>query len=112
MPRNPADLLSSDRFRTLVEEVKDSYDLILFDTPPVLAVTDARIVAQTVDAVVYLVAWKSTARSAVVSGLRELQSVNAKVVGAVFSLVSETRAAHQTKNHFYYRRKNKGYVSH
>jgi polysaccharide biosynthesis transport protein len=111
MPKNPADLLSSRRFRDLVEELKDVYDLILFDTPPVLAVTDARVVAQFMDAIVYMVAWKATAKNAVSHGLRELASVNAKVVGVVLTLVSESRASYQVKNRFYYTRANRGYIS-
>ncbi len=111
MPKNPADLLSSQRFRDIVEELKGTYDLILFDTPPVLAVTDARVVAQFVDAVVYIVAWKATAKSAVAHGLRELESVNARVAGIALTLISEAGAAYQVKNKFYYTRANRGYLS-
>ncbi len=111
MPKNPADLLSSQRFRNFVEELKDAYDLILFDTPPVLAVTDARVVAQVMDAVVYIVAWKKTAKGAVAHGIGELESVNARIAGIALTLVSESRAAYQVKNKFYYTRAHKGYLS-
>lgn len=111
MPRNPADVLSSQRFRDVIEELKKAYDLVLFDTPPVLAVTDARVVAQMVDAVVYIVAWTTTTKSTVAHGIKELESVNARIAGVALTLVSEARAAYQVRNKFYYTRANKGYFS-
>jgi capsular exopolysaccharide synthesis family protein len=110
-PRNPADLLSSDRFSSVVDELKSRYDLVVFDTPPVLAVTDARLVAQAADAIVYLVAWNRTPQSAVSHGLRELASVNTRIAGMALTLVSDAQAARYMKNNFYYKRRYRDYVS-
>jgi polysaccharide biosynthesis transport protein len=111
IPKNPADLLSSPRFRELIDELRASYDLVLFDTPPALVVTDARIVAQAMDAIVYLVAWNRTSKGAVNHGLRELASVSAKITGIALTRVDEARAARQIKNHFYYKRRYKDYLA-
>jgi capsular exopolysaccharide synthesis family protein len=54
-PSNPSELLSSPRMRMLVEELRQRYDLVLFDTPPVLSVPDAKIVSEIVDGVLLVV---------------------------------------------------------
>jgi non-specific protein-tyrosine kinase len=51
LPPNPSDLLSSDRFRELLEEIRQSVDIVLVDTPPVLAVSDPLVVATSTDGV-------------------------------------------------------------
>lgn len=90
---NAADVLASHRFRDLVTLLRSTYDIIILDTPPTLVVTDARIIAAMADAVVYAVRWDHTPRSAVLEGLRELTSVEAKITGLVMTMVNETKAA-------------------
>lgn len=89
---NAADVLSSKRFAELIANLRKSYDLVIIDAPPVLVVTDARILSKLVDAIVYAVAWDKTPRGAVLEGLKELRSVNAPVVGHVMTLINEARA--------------------
>jgi polysaccharide biosynthesis transport protein len=89
---NPADILASRRFQRLLSQLKARYDLVILDTPPVLAVADPRILAQSVDAVVYLVRWNGTRQGAVVEGLRDLHSVNAKIAGIAMTQVDERQA--------------------
>jgi len=55
VPPNPSELLGSDRMRELIEEMSEQYDYILVDTPPVILVSDAAIVANLVDGVLLLV---------------------------------------------------------
>jgi len=76
---NAADLFSSDRFQALVQNLREAYDYVVIDTPPVLVVPDARVIAQAVDAVIYSVNWDSTTRSQVDEGLRQFRSVNIPV---------------------------------
>lgn len=90
---NAADVLASERFSQLIEDLAQQYDLVVLDTPPTLVVTDARIVAGLADAVVFCVRWDSTPRAAVKEGLRELASVNAPLTGVAMTLVNEQRAA-------------------
>ena len=102
MRGNPADILASKRFRKLIEELRIRYDTVILDTPPVLAVTDARILAPLADAVVYMVKWNATSQDAVLEGLRVLRSVNAKVAGVAFSFVNPKQAAHYVSSDYYY----------
>lgn len=84
---NAADIFASDSFAKLMAEVRDAYDVVIIDTPPVLVVPDARVIAQSVDAILYSVKWDSTSRSQVNEGLRLFESVNVKVSGLVLSQI-------------------------
>lgn len=90
---NAADVLASDKFKQLVEDLSKTYDLVVLDTPPTLVVTDARIVSALADAVVFAVRWDSTPRSAVQEGIRELISVRAQMTGVVMTQVNEQKAS-------------------
>lgn len=85
---NAADLFSSESFRRLLAEARAAYDYVVIDTPPVLVVPDARVIAQHVDAVVYVVQWDSTSRPQVENGLKSFQSVNVPVSGLVLSKIN------------------------
>jgi len=86
---NAADVFSSDRFGAFLEELRGIYDYIVIDTPPVLAVPDARVIGQRVDAILYTVKWDSTTHRQVHDGLRSFESVNAKVSGVVLNQISQ-----------------------
>jgi capsular exopolysaccharide synthesis family protein len=90
---NAADILGSRRFAELVDGLRARFDLVLLDTPPVLAVTDARIVSTVADAVLMMVRWDETPRRAVVEAFRDFRSVEAPVIGNVFTMVDERQAA-------------------
>ena len=85
---NAADLFSSQRFADLIAYARTQYDHIIIDTPPVLVVPDARIIAQNVDSIVFVVQWDKTIKPAVVDALREFESVNTQVSGLVLNQVS------------------------
>ena len=80
---NAADVFSSDKFKAFLREARAQYDIIIIDTPPVLVVPDARIIAQNVDAVLYGVHWDKTSRTQVAIGLGQLEAVGVQVAGVV-----------------------------
>jgi capsular exopolysaccharide synthesis family protein len=84
---NAADVFSSDAFRHLIEKLRDTYDYVIVDTPPVLVVPDARVIGQHVDAIIYNVNWDRTTRTQVQEGLRQFQTVNLRVTGLVLSQI-------------------------
>ncbi|KIN60107.1 Succinoglycan biosynthesis transport protein exoP [Sulfitobacter noctilucae] len=94
---NAADIFSSDRFTDFLTEAREIYDCIIINTPPVLAVPDARIIGQAVDAIVYTVKWDSTTHRQVREGLRSFEDVNIKVSGLVLSQIN----ARQMKRYGY-----------
>lgn len=99
---NAADVLSSRNFEKLVESLSKTYDRVILDAPPVLVVSDARILSRMVDAVVYAVRWDKTPRGAVLEGLKEMRMVGAPVAGVVMTLVNEARATKYTIDGYNY----------
>ena len=85
MPPNPAELLGSERMAALVEELKTRADVVLFDSPPVLAVTDATVLATAVGGVVLVVDCGRT-RNEVARRVKEaLEKVDAHILGVVLN---------------------------
>jgi capsular exopolysaccharide synthesis family protein len=107
---NAADILASNRFRELITQLRQSYDLIILDTPPTLVVTDARILSRHADAVVYVVRWDKTPRGAVQEGLKEMRSVKAPLAGTVLTMINEKRAMkYAYEGYAYYKGRYKDY---
>jgi len=84
---NAADLFSSNTFAEFINGLREHYDHIIIDTPPVLAVPDARVIGQLVDAVIYTVRWDSTSHRQVLDGLKSLDRVNVRVSGLVLGQI-------------------------
>lgn len=82
---NGADLFATGRFARLIESLRDRYDHILIDAPPVLESADARALAPVCDAVLYLVQTRSTRRTQIRRGLAKLGAVGVPVTGLVLS---------------------------
>jgi capsular exopolysaccharide synthesis family protein len=85
---NSADVFASPRMNSLLTILRAEFDLIIFDTPPVLAVTDARVLASLVDKVVYVVAWDKTPKNIVKIGLDELLKSASHIAGIVLQQVN------------------------
>ena len=85
---NAADIFSSHRFVDFLDGLRKTYDHVIIDSPPVLAVTDARIIGLATDAVIYTVKWDSTTHRQVADGLKSLEQVNVNISGLVLSQIS------------------------
>jgi capsular exopolysaccharide synthesis family protein len=85
LPSNAANLLSSTRMRVLLDELREQYDIIVLDTPPVLATADAGIVASLTDGVLLVVRAGATDRNAAQRAYQQLANVGARVVGTVLN---------------------------
>ena len=95
-PPNPAELLGSQRFREFLTSLKEHFDWVLLDTPPVMAVTDAVIASNLVSGVVFVVGAEMTSRHAARSAMEQLAHGRAHFVGAVLNRVE------LDKNSYYY----------
>lgn len=102
-PPHPAELLHSDRFKQVLDELTDRYDRVLLDSPPVGAVTDAAILAQVVDGAILVVQADQTSKEAARRAHRRLQNVDAKVVGVVLNDfdIESSRAGGQDYYYYY-----------
>jgi len=97
IPPNPAELLSSKRMAGLVEELERYFDLVLFDMPPLLAVTDAQVMASVVDGTVFVVPKGEVEKEQVIKAGELLTNVNANVLGFIFNKVEKSK-----DNYYYY----------
>ena len=95
-PPNPAELLSSRSMVELLKEAYDQYDIVLIDSPPLLAVADAQILANQVDASIMVVASGKTEREAALKGKESLLSAKSKLLGVVLN------GKPQKDSHYYY----------
>ncbi|MCH2095416.1 MAG: polysaccharide biosynthesis tyrosine autokinase [Rhodobacteraceae bacterium] len=91
--QNAADILASKKFQNFVESLRKRYDFVVLDTPPTLVVSDARIVSPFVDGVLFAIKWDETPRGAANEAVKQLRSMDAPIVGAVFTMVDESKAA-------------------
>lgn len=85
LPPNPAELLLNERMVTLLQEVSEHYDLVLIDTPPVLAVSDTAILAARCGTVFLVTRFEKTTIGEVVESTKQLRQSNADVNGVVFN---------------------------
>ncbi len=84
-PPNPAELLESKRMKQLVQELKQRFDFVLLDTPPVLAVVDAVMAAAAADAAVMVVRVNKTTRKALSGAIQALTKSKAGIIGIVYN---------------------------
>ncbi len=82
---NPAELLSFPEMDDLIEELKQNFDVILFDSPPILPVTDSAILAAKVDGVILVYEAGRTSRHALNRARVQLENVDAKILGVVIN---------------------------
>ena len=116
IPPNPAELLSSTRMQKLLETLRQRYDYIIVDSPPVNVVIDAVALSPRCDGVLLVVRANSSERGALIHAMEQLDYVKAKVLGFVFNAVtSETGSGygkyryHQYSRYKYYNRYSYGY---
>ncbi|MGF7046289.1 capsular exopolysaccharide synthesis family protein [Paenibacillus sp. DS2015] len=88
IPPNPSEMLSSLKMQAVLAELKDLYEIILFDTPPVLAVTDALIVSSMCDGVLLVVSSNKVKKEMVKKAKSNLEHVNARFLGVVLNNVN------------------------
>jgi capsular exopolysaccharide synthesis family protein len=85
IPPNPSELLASDRMKHLIEEMRRKFAYVIFDSPPVLAVTDAIVLAAGADGVVLTVHGGKTPRDLVQRSAERLRQSNIPVLGAILN---------------------------
>jgi len=98
LPPNPAELLGSRRMEDLLSELAGRVDLVIIDSPPLLPVTDAAVLAQRVDGVLLVLQAGRTRRIEAQHAVERLRQVNANVLGAVLNAVPMRKGGH----YYYY----------
>ncbi|MBI4833009.1 MAG: polysaccharide biosynthesis tyrosine autokinase, partial [Candidatus Lindowbacteria bacterium] len=87
IPPNPSELLSSQAMEELIEEARRTYDIVLFDSPPALVVTDPAIISKKVDGTIVLASGGRTPRPSLRKVVAALEEISARVIGTVLNNV-------------------------
>jgi tyrosine-protein kinase Etk/Wzc len=101
LPPNPSELLGSHKMEEFINQLKKRFDIVLFDSPPVIAVTDAAVLCSKIDAAFFVISAGNTNRDAVIRAKGLLENVNAHVVGAVLNGV-QLSGKFSGSYHYYY----------
>ena len=87
-PPNPCELLNSDKNKQLISILKDNFDVVIFDGAPIVGIPDSLIMSTLVDGVIVVTACKETSISVLEDAKRNLQNVNANILGVVLNRAS------------------------
>ena len=98
LPPNPSEMLSSKTMSSLLESLKETFDYIILDTPPVQAVTDSQILSTKADGTILVVRAERTKKESVQNAVNLLKKVNANIIGTVLNGVDGSR----NKYYYYY----------
>jgi tyrosine-protein kinase Etk/Wzc len=103
IPPNPSELLGSEKMNQVLAMLRDKFELILFDSPPILAVTDAAVLGGKLDGVVFVVRFEKTDRRAAQEAKKLLLNARARLLGVVLNDVRADRGVGGYSYHYYYR---------
>ena len=93
LPRAAFDILNVRRLQDLLRPLRDSYDLIVIDSPPALSLADSGVIAGGVDGSVFLVRWGSTRKETARFAISQIEASGGRVVGVVLTFINVRRAA-------------------
>ena len=104
VPPNPSELLNSAKMKEMVEGVKKAFDIVLLDTPPVLATIDAVIISTLADSTVLVMKAGEITKKPFISAFEELKRAKAKIIGIVFNGLKSSQGKYFYKGYYpYYR---------
>ena len=99
-PPNPSELLGSHKMNELIDLLREEWDMVLLDSPPIVAVTDATMISQGIDAMVLVVKSGETDREAFRRAVKSLQGIHVNLAGVVVNGISR-RTSKDTYYYYY-----------
>ncbi|MFB6372165.1 MAG: CpsD/CapB family tyrosine-protein kinase [Bradymonadaceae bacterium] len=102
VPPNPSELLHSERFEEIFDELSNRFDRLIFDSPPLIAVSDALILSQLIDGVLLILEFGKTRRETFGRSLEQLRGIGAPFLGCVINEVAANGAGYYGYNYSYY----------
>ena len=94
LPPNPAEWLGSKKMKGILERMCEQADIVIIDTPPALAVTDASVLAPQVDGVVLVIRAGQTRKDALKETVTQMRSANANIIGVVLNDLDVNHSAY------------------
>ena len=107
VPPNPSELIGSRKMAGLIKGLERIYDIVIYDAPPLLSVTDAQLVATRVDGTVLVVREGKTEKEALRQAVGLLNHVNAKIIGTIFNDVKGSSGSGYYGYYGYYGKEDK-----
>ena len=106
-PPNPSELLASAKMKDVIDELETMYDYVIYDTPPVLLVTDAAALGKYMNGALLVVKHNATEKGLVLKAKGYLDSAGVKILGAIYSIYSEKSVGnyyskYSSYNYYYY----------
>jgi capsular exopolysaccharide synthesis family protein len=94
IPPNPAEILSSHRMSQLIEELYEGADILIFDTPPVLTVTDAAVLSPQADGTLFVVHVGKTRRDTLAQAVERIEKTSAHLLGVVLNRIKPSHGGY------------------
>jgi len=101
IPPNPSELLGSKRMTSLVKQLENDWDIVLFDSPPLVAVTDATMISKEIDQIIMVVKVSQTDKKAFAHTLTNLRNVGAPLGGIIMNAVTH-KSSYGSYYYYYY----------
>lgn len=109
LPPNPAEILHSEAFAKMLTMLRERYDCVVIDSPPVVPVTDSAVLSTSVDGTVLVVRAFKTTKDVARRAVRSIRDVGGHLVGTVLNAVDLDRHEYGYRYYYYYKRE--GYAS-
>ena len=101
VPPNPSELLNSDKFENLIDTLRDAYDLVILDTPPVGSVSDSLVIAKYVDEAIIVTSYKQTPMEDLNETKKALEATGVKIAGIVLNNMEYKKHSKYYYNKYY-----------
>ena len=101
IPPNPSELLSSKRMEKVIEQAEKTFDFIILDTPPIIAVTDAAILGKKLDGVLLVTASHETERNVLEKSIDKLNKANVDIFGTVLNKYPVDKRGYDNYHYYY-----------
>jgi len=101
IPPNPSELLGSTRMTKFVKQIENDWDMVLFDSPPMIAVTDATMISKEIDQVVLIVKVGQTDKKAFHHTINNLRNIDAPLGGIIMNAVT-SKSSYGSYYYYYY----------
>lgn len=105
-PVNPTELLGNNRFETLIAAVRNTFEYIIIDTPPIGSVVDAAVIAKHCDGSILVLAEDRASRMEARRAVEQIRTANPNILGVVLNKVEIGRGSYYAKNYKNYYQKN------
>ncbi len=102
VPPSPTELIASTRMEELIGELTGRYDVVIFDSPPILGLADAPLMSALVDGVVFIIESERARRGSLKASLRRLRTMRPLLLGAVLTMFDPSKAGHRYSEYYGY----------